>query len=328
MNLQNRMTILHQLQQYLLSDDPDWIEAKELAAYSNAWFLPSFIEIATTNIAKFLLQQETLEQVVNTYPQCIVPKKVGIVMAGNIPLVGFHDFLCTFLSGHRQVIKISSKDNILLPHLVQKMTTWDAGMQDLVQFEDMLKECDAYIATGSNNTARYFHQYFGRFPHIIRKNRTSIAVLEGTETASELDLLADDIQLYFGLGCRNVTQVIVPEGYDFLPLLQALDKYDYLMEAHKYKHNYDYVLTINIMNNTQYFTNGSIVLTPNPSPFSAISSLNYIYYSNQVDLIAAIDQEQLQVITGHQFKPFGEAQCPGFFDYADGEDTMAFLSVL
>ena len=328
MNLQNRIAILQQLQQYLLSEEQSWQDAKENAAYYNAWFLPSFIEIATKNIAEQLLNEAILEKVINIYPQTQNPQNIGIIMAGNIPLVGFHDFLCVFLSGHRQTIKLSSKDNILLPHLVGKMTEWNPEIQKIVQFAEMLNGCDAYIATGSNNSARYFHQYFGKFPNIIRKNRTSIAILDGTETNEELILLADDIQLYFGLGCRNVTQVLVPEEYDFLPLLNALDKYDYLMDAHKYKHNYDYVLTINIMNNTSYKTNGSIVLTPNPSPFSVISSLNYDYYKNLESVISTIDKEQLQVIIGHSFKPFGEAQCPSFFDYADGIDIMAFLSNL
>ena len=328
MNLQNRIAILQQLQQYLLSKEETWVEAKENAAYHNAWFLPSFIEIATKNIAEHLLNIETLEKAINIYPQTQNPQNIGIIMAGNIPLVGFHDFLCVFLSGHKQTIKLSSKDNILLPHLVEKMRAWNPEIQKIVQFAEMLNGCDAYIATGSNNSARYFHQYFGKFPNIIRKNRTSIAILDGTETNEELILLADDIQLYFGLGCRNVTQVLVPEEYDFLPLLNALDKYDYLMDAHKYKHNYDYVLTINIMNNTSYKTNGSIVLTPNPSPFSVISSLNYDYYKNLESVISSIDNEQLQVIIGHSFKPFGEAQCPSFFDYADGVDIMAFLSDL
>jgi len=328
MNLHNRIAILQQLQQYLLSNEQTWAEAKENAAYSNAWFLPSFIEIASTNIAKHLLNIETLEKAINIYPQTQNPQNIGIIMAGNIPLVGFHDFLSVLLSGHKQTIKLSSKDNILLPHLVGKMIEWNPEIQKIVQFAEMLNGCDAYIATGSNNSARYFHQYFGKFPNIIRKNRTSIAILDGTETTEELSLLADDIQLYFGLGCRNVTQVLVPEEYDFLPLLKALDKYDYLMDAHKYKHNYDYVLTINIMNNTKYKTNGSIVLTPNPSPFSVISSLNYDHYINQESLVSTIEKEQLQVIIGHNYMPFGEAQRPSFFDFADGIDTMDFLSKL
>jgi hypothetical protein len=208
------------------------------------------------------------------------------------------------------------------------MIAWAPETGTLIAFAESLKGCDAYIATGSNHSARYFEQYFARFPHIIRKNRTSIAILDGTETAAELDALADDIQLYFGLGCRNVTQVWVPEGYDFGPLLDALKKYDYLMDLHKYKHNYDYVLTLNMMNRQEYMTNGAIVLSPNTSPFSGISNLNYAYYKDLDTLVNSLDPDTLQVITGHGFTPFGQAQCPKFTDFADGVDTMKFMRQL
>jgi hypothetical protein len=233
--------------------------------------------------------------------------------------------LCIFLSGHNQVIKPSSKDEVLIRCIVDFMTKEEPTVATIIRFSEQLKGCDAYIATGSNHSARYFEQYFGKYPNIIRKNRTSIAILDGKETMEELDLLADDIQLYFGLGCRNVTQVWVPENYDFQPLLDALKKYDYLMDQHKYKHNYDYVLTINMMNREAYMTNGSIVLSPNRSAFSGISNLNYAYYKDLEELISSLDPDTLQVITGHGFTPFGKAQCPGFFDYADGVDSLQFL---
>jgi hypothetical protein len=242
--------------------------------------------------------------------------------------VGFHDFLCVFLSGHKQVIKPSSKDNVLLRHLVEQITLQNAEMAELVNFSDNLKGCDAYIATGSNNTARYFEQYFAKYPHIIRKNRTGIAILDGSETQQELEKLADDIQQYFGLGCRNITQVWTPEHYDFEPLLKALDKYEYFLDNHKYKHNYDYVLTINMMNREKYFTNGSIVISPGTSPYASISNLKYAVYKQVDDVLSALDPDQIQVICGHGFTPFGQAQCPGFFDFADGVDTMEFLGKL
>jgi hypothetical protein len=208
------------------------------------------------------------------------------------------------------------------------MIHWEPGISSLVNYAERLTGCDAYIATGSNNSARYFHQYFARFPHIIRKNRSSVAIMDGTETPAELDLLADDIQEYFGLGCRNITQLWVPEGYDFLPMLAALKKYDYLMDSHKYRHNYNYVLTINIMNQKAYMTNGSIVLSPGTSPYSGISNLNYAYYTDKTDVISQLNPDEIQVISGHGFTPFGQAQCPSFTDFADGVDTMAFLTKL
>src|SRR5258705_11293668 len=192
-------------------------------------------------------------------------------MAGNIPLVGFHDLLCVFISGHKAMIKLSSKDKLLIKHLTEKLGEWDAEINDLIQFSEMLKGCDAYIATGSNNSSRYFDYYFGKYPHIIRRNRTSMAVLDGEETNEELEKLADDVYLYFGLGCRNVTKIYVPKEYDFIPLLRAFDKYNYLAENHKYRNNYDYSLAIHLLNKKMYMSNPSIMLIEEMAPFSPIS---------------------------------------------------------
>jgi len=332
MNLTVRLDILRRLKAYLKSDNIQWRDACEKAYYENTWFLPQFIENAVTNITDQYLDETVLKNAAADYgipeEMISIPKTIGIVMAGNIPLVGFHDFLSVFLSGHHQRIKLSSKDKVLLKHLVGVMTDWNPEMSSYVEFAEQLKGCDAYIATGSNNTARYFHQYFGKYPNIIRKNRTSVAILDGTETIEELNLLADDIQQYFGLGCRNVTQLWVPFGYDFIPLLDALNKYDYLADSHKYKHNYDYVLTINMMNNKAYMTNGSVVISPDESPFSAISSLHYVYYLDSGEPMTKLNPEDLQLVVGHGHTPFGRAQCPGFRDYADGIDTLSFLTKL
>jgi hypothetical protein len=192
----------------------------------------------------------------------------------------------------------------------------------------MLKDCDAYIATGSDNSARYFEYYFSKYPHIIRKNRTSVAILDGTETKEELESLADDIQLYFGLGCRNITQIWVPQEYDFVPLLGALRKYDHYKDHDKYKNNFDYQLTIAIMNNRFYMSNDSIVLLENESPFSPISQLHYQYYTDKPAAIAALDKNKIQCIVGRNFIPFGDAQKPGLSDFPDGIDTMEFLSAI
>ena len=158
-------------------------------------------------------------------------------------------FLCVFISGHKQVCKLSSKDEVLLKHLVDKMTEWNPDVAEHVRFESSLKDCDAYIATGSDNSSRYFDFYFGRYPSVIRKNRTSVGILTGNETEEELSLLADDIMLYFGLGCRNITKLYVPQQYDFVPLLNALRKYSWMFDHHKYRNNYDYQLAVYLMNN-------------------------------------------------------------------------------
>lgn len=331
MNLKDRIKILDWLRHYLLEQPPALQAAKEEAYYQNSWFTPEFIELAVNNIINQFLDPGVLSEAVARYQipvETARPRTIGVVMAGNIPLVGFHDFLLCFLSGHKQVIKISSRDKVLLPHLVRAMAEADPNINTMASFADSLKGCDAYIATGSNNTARYFEQYFAKYPHIIRKNRTGIAILDGSESTEELNRLADDIQLYYGLGCRNITQVWVPGEYDFTPLLKALDRYDYFLDNHKYKNNYDFVLTINMMNREAYFTNDSIVISPGTSPFAGIANLKYAYYQQPDEPIAALNPDEIQVICGHGYTPFGQAQCPGFFDYADGVDTLTFLASL
>ena len=249
-------------------------------------------------------------------------------MAGNIPLVGFHDFLSVFISGHTQTIKLSGKDEVLLKHLVQKMLLWQPSLQNAVAFAPILKGCDAYIATGSNNSALYFDYYFGKYPSIIRRNRTAAAILTGNETAAELEKLADDIHIFFGLGCRNVTKIFVPEGYDFVPLLKSFQQYLYFADHHKYRNNYDYNLSIQIMNNRFYMTNEATLLVESDLLFSPISQLNYGFYTDWQNTLDNLKQNNdLQCIVGVDI-PFGKAQQPGLTDYADGIDTMQFLLTL
>ena len=329
LNLQQRIHILSLLQEYITGSDPLWLSIKTQAAASNPWFIPCFIDKAVQNIASRFLETPELNNWVTSYQLPLhypAPAHVGITMAGNIPLAGFHDFLCVFVAGHRQTIRLSSKDNVLLKHMVDKMTSWDACMAEHIGFSDMLKGCDAYIATGSNNTARYFEYYFRKYPHIIRKNRTSVAILKGNEDARELEKLADDVYLYFGLGCRNVTKIYVPPGYDFLPLLEAFKKYDSLIGNHKYKHNYDYNLTVQIMNRKFYMTNGSIILSENASVFSPISQLHYEYYNDRDDIYKGLDPDNIQCIAGSAKTSLGTAQSPALTDYPDGIDTMRFLT--
>jgi Acyl-CoA reductase (LuxC) len=332
MNLQYRIDLLIRLGQYILSEDEQWVLIKERASRENGWFIPEFVELATKNIAFAYLQKENLESWAESYrlqTTNLKPKTIGIVMAGNIPLVGFHDLLCVFLSGHKAVIKPSSKDQVLIKHLVEKLEEWDSEVNSLVVFSEMLKGCDAYIATGSNNSSRYFDYYFGQYPNIIRRNRTSVAVLTGEETIEELEKLADDVYQYFGLGCRNVTKIYVPGNYDFIPLLEAFKKYNYLADHHKYKNNYDYNLALHLLNKKYYMTNGSILLIEDPVIFSPISQLNYEFYTNNDDLTVKLPLvHDLQCITGKRFIPFGKGQCPAVNDYADGVDTLKFLTGL
>ncbi|MEO6252031.1 MAG: acyl-CoA reductase [Ferruginibacter sp.] len=331
MNLQKRIELLQGLQKYLLTNDSAWQHIKTKASFHNGWFTAEFIDLALKNICSEFLQKEKLEQWAQHYhlDDHVGGKNIGIVMAGNIPLVGFHDLLCVFISGHKQTIKLSSKDDILLKHLVDKMTEWEPELTAYIQFADLLKGCDAYIATGSNNSARYFEQYFSKYPNIIRRNRTAVAILDGKETAEELDLLSDDVHQYFGLGCRNVTKLFVPREYDFVPLLRAFDKYRYFEDHHKFKNNYDYQLSIALLNNIFYMTNGSALLLENDAIFTAISQLNYSFYEDENKVLVALTgNDEVQCICGHVGIQFGQAQKPSLIDYADGVDTMQFLLTL
>jgi hypothetical protein len=329
MNLSQRKELLIRLGSHMLSDAGEWQEAKHRAYLENQWFVPEFVELSVKNIAENFLQPQHIDTLINRYQvpgNNINPKIVGIVMAGNIPLVGFHDLFCVMVAGHYGHVKPSSKDEALIKHLVAKMKEWEPQVEDYIVLSSMIKNCDAYIATGSNNSSRYFEYYFGKYPSIIRKNRTSVAVLTGRESKEELERLSDDVYQYFGLGCRNVTKIYVPRNYDFVPLLEAFKKYDHLADHHKYKNNYDYNLAIHILNNKYYMTNGSVILVENTSPFSPISQLHYEYYDDGKEVTEQLRHDaNIQCVVGEKNIDFGGAQCPQVCDYADGRDTMAFL---
>ena len=327
MNLQKRIQIFNRLQSYLRSNEEAWQEIKQRTTVHNGWFTPEFIDLAVTNICDQFLPTEKLAAWAAHYhlDDNIGGKNIGIVMAGNIPLVGFHDFLCVFICGHRQTIRFSSKDDVLLRFIIKKLYSMNIDIQNRISIAEMLKGCDAYIATGSNNSSRYFEQFFGKYPHIIRSNKTSVAVITGTESAAELEKLSDDIHLYFGLGCRNVTKLFVPKDYDFIPLLRAFDKYSYFADQQKYKNNYDYQLSILLLNKMYYMTNGTTLLVENKDPFSPISVVNYEYYEpGDIGKLNTADPN-IQCVVGNHATAFGKAQDPGLFDYADGVDTMQFL---
>ncbi len=332
MNLQYRINLLFRLREYILSNAEPWQEAKEKARQENGWFIPEFVDLAVRNITDSFLGKETLDNWTRSYqlpPTVQDPKTIGIVMAGNIPLVGFHDLLSVFISGHKAFVKLSSKDETLITHLVEKMSELNEEIKECIRFSEMLKGCDAYIATGSSNSSRYFEYYFGKYPNIIRRNRTSVAILSGNETDEELEKLADDVYQYFGRGCRNVTKIYVPDNYDFIRLLDIFKKYNYLADHHKYKNNYDYNLALHIMNKKFYMTNGSILLVEDVSLFSPISELNYEFYSNANILQTSLrSHKDIQCIISRNNIPFGQAQGPSVNDYADGIDTMAFLKAL
>lgn len=329
MILEDRISLMKKLVSYLgQKDNTELNDIKQIAYEKNRWFTPEFIDLAMKNILDQYLEEEKLRAWVDHYrlDDNIDPKIIGVVMAGNIPLVGFHDFLSVFIAGHKQHIKLSEKDETLLKHIIDKLIEWEPKTAEWIKILPMLKGCDAYIATGSNNSSRYFNYYFGKFPSMIRTNKTSVAVLTGEETEAELGLLADDVYTYFGLGCRNVTKIFVPEGYDFLPLLAVFKKYDYFADQTKYKNNYDYNLALLIMNNKYYMSNEGIVLVENDNIFSAVSVLHYSFYKDpEIVRKGLAGLENIQCIVGRDYLPLGSSQIPSLFEYADGIDTVQFL---
>ena len=331
MNLQERKDLLVQLGYFIASEDEGWQTAKRKAAAANGWFIPEFIELSVNNIVEQFLSEEELNKLIDTYDldDNPAPKKIGIVMAGNIPLVGFHDLLCTFITGHYAVVKPSSKDEVLITFLINKMKELNQTSAFYLTISERLTGCDAYIATGSNHSSHYFEYYFAKYPHIIRKNRTSVAILTGNENDEEIEALADDVYQYFGLGCRNVTKVYVPPNFNFERLLNHFKKYNYLVDYSKYKNNYDYNLAVHLLNKKYFMSNESLLLVEETSPFSPIAQLHYEYYDDLDALKVSLDKsENIQCLVGKTLLPFGKAQQPGICNFADGVDTVRFLQSL
>lgn len=321
--------LLDRLGKYLISDDPKWMDVKITAERNNAWFTQNFINEALHAIATEYLNAEKLASFSALFKTTDPPKQVGITMAGNIPLVGFHDFLCVLLSGHHQCVKLSSKDEVLMTHLIAKLIEWEPEFANSIRIQNMLKNCDAYFATGSQTSSVYFKQYFGKYPHIIRKNKTSVAILDGNETAEQLDQLAEDMYQYFGLGCRNVTKIYVPKEYDFVSLLNAGSRFDFMKDHNKYRNNYDYNLALYILNNQYYMTNDRLLVVENASLYSPISVLHFEYYDDKSAVLQELqNHSDVQAIVSKDHIPFGYSQKPTINDFADGVNTVEFLNSL
>jgi len=305
------------------------------AGQQNAWFTRESVILALEGITKFL-SADALHRWTSVYSlNPTQPKTIGVAMAGNIPLVGFHDFLCILLSGHQLKAKLSSQDSVLIRFLSDHLLKIEPRFKERIQFAEQLKEIDAVIATGSDNTSRYFEYYFRNIPHIIRKNRSSCAILLGEEPSEELNTLGNDVFSYFGLGCRNVSKLYVPEGYSFNALLDSWNSYSNIVNHHKYANNYDYQKSIMLVNSVPFLDNGFIMITENNSLVSPISVLFYETYSDQNDLKQKLisQKEKIQcIVSAKAWYPgsiaFGKAQYPEVWDYADNVDTLKFLSTL
>lgn len=298
----------------------------------NAWFVEQNVKLAIDGVGLFLSRKE-LDSWVAKYPiENIVPKKVGLITAGNIPLVGFHDILCVLLSGHHLVLKASSKDQVLTKYVLDQLIEIQPEFNTKVTWAERLTSADAFIATGSDNSARYFEHYFKNKPNLIRRNRTSVAVLKGNESTNDLQNFGKDIFQYFGLGCRNVSKVFVPSGYNFEGFLNELENYGSTLNHHKYRNNYDYNKSIYLVNGEKHLDTGFLLVKESNELVSPISVLYYQEYQNEDELehLLKEDEEKIQCIIGKsdQFISFGQAQLPKLDDYADGVDTMKFLQAL
>jgi hypothetical protein len=355
MTLKNRINALSELGNWLNNLDDERIQtAIRRTTHNNSWFTPENQLLALSEIRDHFLDRNKLKKWLSKYKieenteggqkesqtehslqtSKLKRKSVGLVLAGNIPLVGFHDILCVFAAGHLSRIKLSDKDPFLLPLLLDKLKEIDPRTADYFDTTtERLKDFDAVIATGSNNSARYFEAYFGKYPHIIRKNRNAVAILRGSEKVEELRCLGDDIFQYFGLGCRNVSKLYLPKGYNFNLLLETLHERNDLVLHDKYKNNFDYNFTILILNKIKYESNGCILMREAKEIASPISMVYYEFYDSlaQVKRDLAAQKEEIQLVVSPVKIPqlptfkFGEAQKPSLSDYADGVDTMQFL---
>ncbi len=334
MNLQARIQAFTNLGEYLKTDIyQEENEQLHLAKVLNPWFTKENID-KCLNVWHKQLKLDMLTAWLNPYKLDEVSnaKKILIIMAGNIPLVGFHDFLTVLVLGHKVVVKMSSTDNVLLKVLIEKLISIAPEFKESIAFIDDVKnrEFDAVIATGSNNSAQYFEYYFKGAKKIIRKNRRSVAVLDGSESDMELKGLAIDVFAYFGLGCRNVSKLFLPKGYDLNKLFEVFFPYSHVLEHKKYGNNYDYNKAIFLMGSNKLVENGFLLMKEDKSLLSPVAMLYYEYYEDvhTVDQFIEENAEQLQCVVSKKNIPFGNTQEPNLWDYADGVDTVDFLRKL
>ncbi len=335
MTLQARIKAFSGLGRFL--NDPKNNQEIELwaerAANQNNWFTPQNTKNSLKSITDYYLNEDLLNDWVALYdikdrPKII--KSVGVIMAGNIPAVGFHDLLTIVLSGHVCVAKLSSQDTVLMKALIEKLLEIEPNLE--IRIADKLNEVDALIATGSDNSAKYFEYYFKSKPHIIRKNRSSVAIFNGLEDENDFLNLGKDITEYFGLGCRNISKLFVPEKYDFTKFYDIIEPLGDIFYHNKYKNNYDYNKSIYLVNMMPHFDNGFMILAPSENLVSPISVIFYEEYKTQDELENKIaeNKDKIQCIVAKKswFKEsvnFGDCQKPKLWDYADGVDTMSFL---
>ena len=332
MTLQNRINAFVKLGNYLQQGSPELNQKIETSINNNAWFTQNSVSAMIDGIL-IMLNKTKLEEWLARYEwQEQLPKRIGVIMAGNIPLVGFHDFLSVLLTGNTFVGKLSSQDAHLIPHFADKLIEFDNGFENNISFVERISDIDAIIATGSDNSARYFDYYFSKYPNIIRKNRTSIAILNGQESNENLKQLGNDIFEYHGLGCRNVAKLYVPEGYNFNQFFESIECFSEVGNHNKYRNNYDYNKSIYLVNGVKHLDNGFLLVTENKQLVSPISVLYYETYSSLESLNELLDlnKDKLQCVVSQadvqlENIAFGKSQKPEVWDYADNVDTIKFL---
>lgn len=343
MHIQERLDAFANLGNVILNGSHDLFEplnnAIRHAHFENQWFTADFCQQAITSIASNWLTTEKLSSWVSKYPIIAgngKSKRIAVIMAGNIPFVGFHDLLSVLICGHTFIGKSSSKDGGLMKALISVLESIEPRFKEkLILSHEKLPAFDAVIATGSDNSSRYFEYYFGKYPHLIRKNRSSIAVLNGNESDQELSFLAHDIFSHFGLGCRNVSLLLLPNGYQLPQLLPHFDSYGYFANHNKYFNNYEYNRALYLMNHIPHFDNGFCIFIENNLVGSPVGVTHYAFYNNINDVKSFINNNMnhIQCVVGksglmENAVPFGRAQHPSLTDYADGVDTLSFLNEL
>jgi len=334
MTLQDRINIISELGLYLRKNFlEDHFDSIKIATVKNPWFTVKSITNAVLSISD-MVEKDMLNAWLNPYTikEPSSPKNVLIIMAGNIPLVGFHDLLSVIIMGHNPVIKLSSNDNVLMPLIINIFLDLFPSNYNQIKFINDVKgrSFDAVITTGTDNSANYFKYYFKDAKKIIRKNRRSIAVLDGSESSQQIKGLANDIFLYYGLGCRNVSKLYLPCGYDLNILFKSFYSHKHVIEHKKYGNNYDYNKAIFLMGNNKLIENGFILLKEDSSLYSPVAMLYYEYYNdiNDVDTFISKNSDKIQCIVSKNNIPFGNTQKPKLWDYADGVDTIDFLKQL
>ena len=330
MNIERRITAFAALGDFVLKNPVSLQEIVNKTFIYNTWFTIDNINQALQNIAIEFLNKEKLENWISGYGSKITThdtKTIAIVAAGNIPMVAFHDILCVLISGNKLQLKLSEKDQYLLPFLLEQLINIEPDFKELISIQFKLEKFDAIIATGSNNTAKHFAYYFGKYKNIIRRNRNSVAILTGEETKEDIENLGHDIFDYFGLGCRNVSKIFVPEKFDLYSLKDGLTKHIGVNQHNQYMNNLDYQRTLYLMNQTPLIDIDFINIVENNSLHSPISCLHVERYKTLEDVkkIIAEQSENIQCVVGKDYLEFGKSQQPGLSDYADNVDTMEFI---